>query len=392
MGVSDIDLLYQELPELFQNCSLAPNWDDSLMVFPLVDPGMVTSEENDTQEELNGTRKQFDKKSEEEYALEKIGPELILDIQKIPTLPPAVAHASKETHAGRPISYDKAMNTPAPDCLSFYLPFHYYHPDSWGVYLIYEGVLWLAGEIVRQSGSRVSRRSAFEAARLFLYYHEAFHHKTECFATRLELTHRRPFFITGFKKYYKDTFNSGASLEEGLANASALDDCLNKMPSLRDINTALVKYVENSPPGYDRGNYLRQDFFSERCRFAEDNHKVVLPHLPQKNPEMWRTAPHLFHGISNINSRVYYIIARNSHIVKRLPFRPCLPPNKLIEKLKKLVGLRFVKQGKKHGMWKTAEGKKIPIPRHTKDLGRGLLKKIIEQAGLTMGIDDFLSL
>jgi hypothetical protein len=74
---------------------------------------------------------------------------------------------------------------PPPDCFAFYLPFHYYHPTWWGVYLLLEGVLWLASEIVRRAGGRVSMKDAVCVARMFLYYHEAFHHKTECFATRI---------------------------------------------------------------------------------------------------------------------------------------------------------------------------------------------------------------
>jgi hypothetical protein len=53
------------------------------------------------------------------------------------------------------------------------------------VYLLLEGVLWLASEIVRRAGGPVIRKDAISAARMFLYYREAFHHKTECFAARI---------------------------------------------------------------------------------------------------------------------------------------------------------------------------------------------------------------
>ena len=33
---------------------------------------------------------------------------------------------------------------PPPDALAFYLPFHYFHPVWWGVYLLLEGVERLA--------------------------------------------------------------------------------------------------------------------------------------------------------------------------------------------------------------------------------------------------------
>ena len=72
---------------------------------------------------------------------------------------------------------------PPPDCHAFYLPFHYFYPIWWGVYLLYEGVLWLAHEIVRRSGNEVSPRQAFEAARLFLYIITKPSITAECFYT-----------------------------------------------------------------------------------------------------------------------------------------------------------------------------------------------------------------
>jgi hypothetical protein len=42
--------------------------------------------------------------------------------------------------------------------------------------------------------------------------------------------------------------------------------------------------------------------------------------LAEQDPEIWRTASHLFHGISNIKSRVNYVFPRNSPIAGRLPF------------------------------------------------------------------------
>ena len=56
-------------------------------------------------------------------------------------------------------------------------------------------------EIIRRSGNEVGPSQAFETARLFLYYCEAFHHKTECFAIRLELAHRQAFYKTWFEQH-----------------------------------------------------------------------------------------------------------------------------------------------------------------------------------------------
>jgi hypothetical protein len=68
-----------------------------------------------------------------------------------------------------------------------------------------------------------------------------------------------------------------------------------------------------------------------------------------------KTAPHLFHGIADIKSRVNYVVPRSSPIAARLPFRPSLPPRKLVKKLRDLVGLEKVREGGRHEVWKTSD-------------------------------------
>ena len=65
---------------------------------------------------------------------------------------------------------------------------------------------------------------------------------------------------------------------------------------------------------------------------------------------------------------------------------------KLIKKLKKVVGLKFVRHGGRHDIWVTKDGREIPIPRHPGDLGRGLVRDIISQAGMSVGLREFLNI
>jgi predicted RNA binding protein YcfA (HicA-like mRNA interferase family) len=321
--------------------------------------------------------------------LESIGENLIEPGASLPDLSQLIVQMLGGAHSGAPLPYTDRGKMPPPDCLAFYLPFHYYHPTWWGVYLLLEGVIWLAGEIVRRSGGSVSNHRAMQSARLFLYYHEAFHHKTECFATRLELTHRTPFYKTGFERLYQKTFGTEGCREEGLANASALADSKKRL-SDPVVDNALEKYVLDSPPGYDQGVRMRRDFQTERCAFAEENQRICLPHLRGKHPDVWRTTPHMFDGIANIKSRVNYMVPRSSPLAARLPFRPLLPPMKLVKKLTELANLEFVRNGGNHDIYRTPSGRSIQIPRHARDLGRGLVRKIIREAGLEMGLEEFL--
>jgi predicted RNA binding protein YcfA (HicA-like mRNA interferase family) len=389
MSVEHLDLLHEQLPELFAVKELPENWDDDLVVVSIPDVELIAESADAMFGEANAsaTYDAFD--PPEGLILDQVGPNYIdLSVQP-PILSEEIIQVLGGTHGGGPVLYTDRSKMPPPDCLAFYLPYHYYHPDWWGIYLTFEGVLWLAAEIIRRSGNGVNSRQAFEASRLFLYYHEAFHHKTECFSTRLELTHREAFYKKGFEQYFRQTFLTKDCLEEGLANAAALIETLKKTKNSK-IDDALAGYVDESPPGYDQGNKLRRVFRRMRCEFAEKNQRVCLAHLPFKDPEIWNTAPHLFDGIANIKSNVNYILSRRSPLAARLPFRPCLPPRNLIKKLRDLVGLEKVREGSRHEVWKTAAGHIVEIPRHARDLGRGLLRNILHQAGVDMGLDEFL--
>lgn len=382
MSLDHLDLLRHELPELFQDRDLGSRVDDELIIIPIREPESIArnrfpSSLSDVVGELDAA------------VLEGLGENFLNSDMPFHDLMPHIEQLLGGAHSGAPQSYTDPTRMPPPDCLAFYLPFHYYHPNWWGVYLLLDGVIWLAGEIVRRSGGIVSGRQAMQAARLFLYHHEAFHHKTECLSARLELTHRRPFYKTGFERLYQKTLGTNDCLEEGLANASALMDSRKKMRS-PSVDDALCGYVSDSPPGYDQGARIRKTFLSTRCVFAEENQNVCLPLLPPKNPEVWRTTPHMFDGIANIKSRVNYVIPRRSPLVARLPLRPLLPPTKLVKKLEELAGLSFLKHGSRHDIYRTRAGRKIQIPRHARDLGHGLVRKILKQSGVDMGLEAFL--
>lgn len=383
MAIEHLDVLKAEIPEIFQPRDLSPTWDDDFIIVPIDDPEWNHPEQDENAIAANND--QFPPFDDLESILGDSG----LNQVDVPVLSSTIVEILGGAHAGAPVPYVDLSKMPPPDCLAFYLPFHYYHPTWWGVYILLEGVQWLAAEIVRRTKGSVSMRTAIRSARLFLYYHEAFHHKTECFATRMELTHRKPFYKTGFERLYQNVVGTIDCREEGLANASALKDTYKATKNLA-IDQALVGYVKDSPPGYDQGEKVRNDFYPVRNVFAEENQQTCLPHLPKKNPEIWHSATHMFDGISNIKGRVNYVIPRSSPLAARLPFRPLLPPSKLIKKLKELAKLEFVRNGGNHDIYRAPSGKIIPIPRHPRDLGRGLVQKIIREAGLDLSLQEFL--
>jgi predicted RNA binding protein YcfA (HicA-like mRNA interferase family) len=61
--------------------------------------------------------------------------------------------------------------------------------------------------------------------------------------------------------------------------------------------------------------------------------------------------------------------------------------------LKKLTGAKKLREGKgSHEIWRTPECAKFPVPRHPRDLNKGTLSKIIKQAGLDMGLTEFINM
>ena len=384
MSIEHIQVLQDELPELFKPRDLPPYWDDNFIFEPIVDP-----ERNDEIPERTTDAYAGNLPDDNFDALERFGTDLIEPGGPFPESSQPLSDILGGTYAGAPLPFGGRSRMPPTDCLAFYLPFHYYHPTWWGVYLLFDGVVWLAGEIVKRSGWTVGRLQAIRAARMFLYYHEAFHHRTECFATRLEVTHRKPFYTEGFERLYRSKFMTIDCREEGLANATAFRKCDSKFKSAA-IYHALEGFIQDSPPGYDQGVRICAAFEHVRCIFAEENQQICLPHLPAKKPEVWRAAPHLFDGIMNIKGRVNYVISRGSPLAARLPFRPMLPARKLVKKLKEMVGLEFVRHGGNHDFYRTRSGRPVPIPRHPGDLDRELLRRILREAGCDMGLEEFL--
>lgn len=384
MSIDHLGLLYREIPELFQPRDLSPDWDEGFIIVPIDDLESVVGSNG---ADIN-LAEPIDNESE---IVEKI----IFESEEttapptMPEMPGFIIDVMGGAHSGSPLANQSGFPAPPPDSLAFYLPFHYYHPIWWGIYILADGVQWLAKDIVGRSHGKVSLIDAILAARLYLFYHESFHHKTECLATRLELTHRKPCYKTGFERYFQNTFLTDKCLEEGLADAFALKHTFSILKD-RDIDEALCSHVLDTPPGYRMGVEIRRRWEEVRSEFAEANQHFCFPHLPAKNPNVWRTAPHMFDGIANIKARVNYVIPRNSSIAKRMPFRAKLSPEKLVKKLQKMIDLSFVRHGGNHDVYRTPDGSNVAIPRHARDVGSGLLRSILREAGLHIGIDEFM--
>ena len=288
--------------------------------------------------------------------------------------------------------YDSnASAYPPPDCLAFYLPFHYYYHKWWGIYILYEGLEYLASLIYKWARPRPRQDQAFKAAHIFLYYHEAFHHRTECLGTRFELINRKPHYIGGFQDLFNKTYGTDECLEEALANATAVKEVSKKLKH-SGINGALAKYIDRMPPGYRRGNEFikKSDYDGGRNLLSELNRAECYGVKPKKSTEFWSAVGYHYNGNTNINSRIHYLIPKASSINRRIKgIRPAISPRELEKKLKKLVGLKHHRSGSRHEIYISDNKKMVPIPRHNKDLKKGLIMGILKELGIRMNWEQF---
>jgi predicted RNA binding protein YcfA (HicA-like mRNA interferase family) len=151
------------------------------------------------------------------------------------------------------------------------------------------------------------------------------------------------------------------------------------------------KVIRHSPPGYRLGIKLSKTFKATQARLAEVNFRESLPTQPKSKERVWESMGHLFDGLSNIRGRVNYILHRHSPLLARARMRPLLPPTKLIKKLDEAVSIVFVRHGANHDIYRTGRGQTIPIPRHPRDINKGLLRKILREAGIDIGLSEFLA-
>lgn len=233
-----------------------------------------------------------------------------------------------EKFPGAPIALKRGEYLPPPDALAFYLPFHSYYPNWWGIYLTFEGVMFLARHIREYNSQyRIEERDSLLVSQVFLYCHEYFHHLVECFATRMEIFHRTPMYKKKFLEIYLDFLNNpekcenkNVPSEEALANAYALvkiHRIFNKNNNLKLIMEALADYISQCSPCYAQALHFfpEKTFKLGRCFFAEYHHSKIFS--SSKDPKIWLLFPHAFSGIARVSRRVNYIININSPLSKR---------------------------------------------------------------------------
>ncbi len=215
------------------------------------------------------------------------------------------------------------------DVLAWYSPFHFYG-DRWGIYLREDAILMLAGRIGHHlSGKRITDpeivQDAIWSAVLTLYFHEAFHHYTESFATRLELIEREERYRTYHHEVYARSVGEDEPLEEALACADMIrrQSVEAGLKSVEPaVKQATLKMLNVWIPGLSHG-YCKGLQFTKNADFSEGRNLLsaliqtgspLQPGFPPSDHvvESWRqtgltTRNGMFKSLANCRDRTYLV-------------------------------------------------------------------------------------
>ncbi|MFC1805502.1 hypothetical protein ACFL09_00800 [Planctomycetota bacterium] len=249
--------------------------------------------------------------------------------------PEGLAQEEVEAAAGSgSIEWGPSEPLPPPDCLGFYLPFHFYHVKGsveqvWGIYLIESGIRGFANWIHERDPDLIDLRSAWCIAQAMVYHHEFYHHQCESLVTRIEVTlGDQPAYRTWVESRFWRGVVSGSCLEEALAEATALLKTRQLMTKLKPAPTreqrraasaALREYTRRTGKPYSDGLlYLTDDAFREAQLILEHDYRLPGPYDPNtREHRRWAAAPHMIRGLKDVSKRFWYVCDLSGHLLPK---------------------------------------------------------------------------
>lgn len=277
------------------------------------------------------------------------------------------------------------------DALAWYLPFHYYGPD-WGIYIKEAEVLNIAAMIKKRLGGGPSDwREAQQLCRVALsalYLHEAFHHKIESFATRLEISRLSPVYLRYDELVFRPLLGTDDVLEEAIA-------CFEMHSRLRNeksfhgnvraaVKSAALDFIQDwtlaLPPGYRRGTDRRLpgELGALMSQVAHGSQSL------KQNPDDWGVASQMIRGLFNKN-----LVA---HVVVPVGTTPVIPwldaarfvsisTRELERHITRDVGYSFERQTGSHKYYYCPNRPRIQIPENRESLAPRDLRRAAETLG-----------
>jgi hypothetical protein len=275
----------------------------------------------------------------------------------------------------------RSVHVPPPDlldALAWYLPIHY-HGYGWGIYVREDAVLVLAGSVL----SRVERSrredtdaimGAVRAGLCILYLHEAFHHKVESFAVRLEVVEHARRYVP----YFRDVYGQlrAAQSDELLEEALACAEIVRRMRSEKtyqasipaDIRAAaqamLDDWLPTLPPGYRKGPaYIAEAPYDKARNLLSSQIHESRPR-PLRRHDEWHLMPQGYNGFFDCKSVTHVLVPIGSKPIVPWFGTPAASWSVSTNSMVKLVigqGYEIVAGGKGSHIKLTAPGRRMII-------------------------------
>jgi len=250
------------------------------------------------------------------------------------------------------------------EALAWYRPFHYMPHEEWGIYIMSDGLKYLAEDLVRIMNINPWKAVWFSFQ--ILWQHELFHAIVELYATLVEIHTLRPKYVPYMFDVYLKQWPD--VLEEALANRHVYG-----RRDLAPIKGFMRLFFDKQPGAYrNYAEFLGRKFVDGRltlCNYIT-GHTIPVDCLYTR-----------FHGFSPKEIPTYLVVT------KKLPEIPGLlyfraKTRKAISLMRR-KGCRMLRQTGDHQIWEAPNGKKIIIDVSRKHLHPKTEKDIMEALGLS---------
>jgi len=281
------------------------------------------------------------------------------------------------------------------DALAWYLPFHYFGLD-WGIYVKEESVFELASLIyLEMREPKLTNRLAEDLCRMalsVLYLHEAFHHKVEAFATRLEIATLSPAYRSYKDNVIKAVRGSDAHLEEAVACAEMLTR-LDESPYKKGVEArtwkATKRFVEKWIPTLGPGYRLGLMHVDDQSKWLLQGQIAEATLHPIRSALDWGLADNMLRGFYDKDSIAHIIVPiGNSPIIPWLHTIDALvsvSTNRLVRHLRREFGyMEVAKRGKGGHRWFECPKDgfpPFPLPANRESLSPGVLRTVAAALG-----------